>query len=170
MLLSLDRKRELSLFHLDHRSFTINALVFSVRLKVRARHLDAASERDLDALLATAQRLDDNVCLWGASSSSRWASNAAWLRHFSPCGCHRLACRSSISIAQIVELFAYERTEASVNLRKRDRGISLDQINSPDVFYSYCTEFDCPPLFSICVRGTTVHNAHVNISLSLLSS
>jgi protein SMG6 len=54
VLLSLDRNRELSLLPLDHSLFTTpNALVFSVRLKARARHLDAASERDLGALLAT---------------------------------------------------------------------------------------------------------------------
>ena len=52
VLLSLDRNRELSLFPLDHSPFT-NAPAFSVRLKARARHLDAASERDLGALLAT---------------------------------------------------------------------------------------------------------------------
>jgi hypothetical protein len=49
VLLSLDRNRELSLYTslplLTH-------LVFLVRLKARARHLDAASERDLGALLA----------------------------------------------------------------------------------------------------------------------
>jgi protein SMG6 len=54
VLLSLDRNRELSLFPSDHSLFTTsNALVFSVRLKARARHLDAASEKDLGALLAT---------------------------------------------------------------------------------------------------------------------
>ena len=54
VLLSLDRNRESSRFLLDRSSVTSsNAPLFSVRLKARARHLDAASEQDLGALLAT---------------------------------------------------------------------------------------------------------------------
>jgi protein SMG6 len=53
VLLSLDRNRELSFLS----SLTgPNALFFLVRLKARARHLDAASERDLGALLAATTR------------------------------------------------------------------------------------------------------------------
>jgi len=54
VLLSLDRNRELS--SVNSLFTTSNALIFSVRLKARARHLDAASERDLGALLATTTR------------------------------------------------------------------------------------------------------------------
>ena len=54
VLLSLDRNRELSLFPFPFTS--PNALVLLVRLKARARHLDAASEKDLGALLALTTR------------------------------------------------------------------------------------------------------------------
>jgi predicted ribonuclease YlaK len=50
VLLSLDRNRELSLVSALPTFF--NLLAFTVRLKARARHLDAASEKDLGALLA----------------------------------------------------------------------------------------------------------------------
>ncbi len=54
VLLSLDRNRELSLFPVH--STCLTHMVFLVRLKARARHLDAASEKDLGALLATITR------------------------------------------------------------------------------------------------------------------
>ena len=49
VLLSLDRNREF--LQLSVIWLVLNAFGFAVRLKARARHLDAANERDLGALL-----------------------------------------------------------------------------------------------------------------------
>jgi hypothetical protein len=63
---------------------------------------------------------------------------AAWLRRFALRGCRRLACRSSISIAQIVQLLLMHERRPMWTSESGDRSVSLEQTNNGlDVFHAY---------------------------------